>query len=131
MDNKNVAVKPAKKTRGDILHERMVLLGEIKPEKVFDKKKFFFTSLIILCVLIAAIVVLQYRLNVVQAYEDALYAQQAADHIVKSGIKAIWNFTNTPLSVPPEIIQQRVNMAGDLAELSVKLSGRIRNSGKL
>lgn len=59
------------------------------------------------------------------------YAQQAADHIVKSGIKAIWNFTNTPLSVPPEIIQQRVNMAGDLAELSVKLSGRIRNSGKL
>ena len=59
------------------------------------------------------------------------YAQQAADHIVKSGIKAIWNFTNTPLSVPPEIIQQRVNMAGDLAELSVKLSGRIRNEENL
>ena len=51
------------------------------------------------------------------------FAQKAADHIVKSGLRAIWNFTNTPLALPPEMIQQRVNMAGDLAELSVKLSG--------
>ena len=82
MENKNIPVKPAKKTRGDILHERMVLLGEIKEEKKFDKKKFFLTSLIILCVMIAAIVVLQYRLNTIAAYEDALYAQQAAAEIV-------------------------------------------------
>ena len=53
------------------------------------------------------------------------FAQQAADHIVASGLKAIWNFTNTPLSLPPDIVQQRVNMAGDLAELSVKLSGKL------
>jgi redox-sensing transcriptional repressor len=53
------------------------------------------------------------------------YAQSAADHIVQAGLKAIWNFTNTSLALPPEIVQQRVNMAGDLAELSVKLSGRL------
>ena len=53
------------------------------------------------------------------------YAQKAADNIVSAGLKAIWNFTNTPLSLPPDIVQQRVNMAGDLAELSVKLSGKL------
>ncbi len=53
------------------------------------------------------------------------YAQKAADRIVKSGLKAIWNFTNTPLALPEDIVQQRVNMAGDLAELSVKLSGKL------
>ncbi len=56
------------------------------------------------------------------------HAQAAADHIVKSGLKAIWNFTNTPLSLPQDIVQQRVNMAGDLAELSVKLSGKLYSS---
>ena len=56
------------------------------------------------------------------------YAQEAAEHIVKSGIRAIWNFTNTTLALPPEIVQQKVNMAGDLAELSVKLSGRMREN---
>ena len=55
------------------------------------------------------------------------YAQSAADHIVKSGLKAIWNFTNTTLSLPAGIVQQRVNMAGDLAELSLKLSGKLYN----
>lgn len=55
------------------------------------------------------------------------HAQQAADLIAQAGLKAIWNFTNTPLALPPDIVQQRVNMAGDLAELSVKLSGRLRN----
>ena len=52
------------------------------------------------------------------------YAQKAADHIVTAGLKAIWNFTNTTLALPPEIVQQKVNMAGDLAELSVKLAGK-------
>ena len=55
------------------------------------------------------------------------YAQSAADHIVNSGLQAIWNFTNTSLALPGNIVQQRVNMAGDLAELSVKLSGKLYN----
>ena len=51
-------------------------------------------------------------------------AQSAAEEVVRAGIVAIWNFTNTPLAVPSDIVQQKVNLAGDLAELSVKLSGR-------
>ena len=81
MDNKNVPVKPAKKTRGDMLHERMVLLGEIKQEKAFNKLKFFWTSVAILAVIIAVILVLQYRLDIITNYEDALYAQQAAAEV--------------------------------------------------
>lgn len=55
------------------------------------------------------------------------HAQAAADLIVDAGLKAIWNFTNTPLALPKEkkIVLQRVNMAGDLAELSVRLSGKL------
>ena len=52
------------------------------------------------------------------------YAQKAAENIVAAGLKAIWNFTNTTLSLPADIVQQRVNIAGDLAELSVKLSAK-------
>ena len=55
------------------------------------------------------------------------YAQAAAEQIIDAGIKAIWNFTNTPLVLPQGMVQQRVNMAGDLAELSVKLSGKLYN----
>ena len=55
------------------------------------------------------------------------YAQKAAENIANAGLKAIWNFTNTTLNLPPDIVQQRVNMAGDLAELSVKLSGKLWN----
>lgn len=76
MDNKNIPVKPAKKTRGDILHERMVLLGEIKEEKKFDRKKFFLLSVILLAVLIAGIIVLQYRLNIIDYYESVAFADE-------------------------------------------------------
>ena len=79
MDNKNIPVKPAKKTRGDILHERMVLLGEIKEEKAFDKKKFFLMSVILLAVMLAAILVLQYRLNIIDYYESVTYGDSAAE----------------------------------------------------
>jgi len=54
----------------------MVLLGEIKPEKQFDKKKFFLTSVIILAVIIAAIVVIQFRLNIIDYYESVTYGQE-------------------------------------------------------
>ncbi|MBE6367325.1 MAG: redox-sensing transcriptional repressor Rex [Lentisphaerae bacterium] len=57
------------------------------------------------------------------------HAQEAAGLIVDAGLKAIWNFTNTPLAIPKEkeVVLQRVNMAGDLAELSVRLSGKLFN----
>ena len=56
------------------------------------------------------------------------YAQKAAENIVDAGLQALWNFTNTTLNLPANIVQQRVNMAGDLAELSVKLSGKLWNN---
>ncbi len=55
------------------------------------------------------------------------YAQETADRMVAGGILAIWNFTNTPLHLPPEVVLQRVNLAGDLAVLSVKLAERLRH----
>jgi len=81
MDNKNIPVKPAKKTRGDILHERMVLLGEIKEEKKFDRKKFFLMSVILLAVLIAGIIVLQYRLNIIDYYESIAFADETLETV--------------------------------------------------
>lgn len=54
-------------------------------------------------------------------------AQRTAEIMVDAGILAIWNFTDQPLKLPEEIIRQRVNLAGDLAVLSVRLAERIRD----
>ncbi len=45
-------------------------------------------------------------------------AQQTADLMVKSGIKAIWNFAPSKLSVPEEVILRNENMAASLAVLA-------------
>ena len=54
------------------------------------------------------------------------YAQETADKLVDAGILAIWNFTNVKLIVPDNVVRQRVNLAGELAVLSVKLSERLK-----
>ena len=48
-------------------------------------------------------------------------AQQVCDSLVKSGIKAIWNFAPTHLSVPQDIILKNEIMAASLAVLSKNL----------
>ena len=48
-------------------------------------------------------------------------AQIVCDLLVKSGIKAIWNFAPIHLKVPHSIIVQNVNMASSLAVLSHQL----------
>ncbi len=53
-------------------------------------------------------------------------AQRAAEHMAEAGIMAIWNFTDQTLKLPEEIIRQRVNLAGDLAVLSVRLAEKLR-----
>ena len=69
MNQMNVQ-KPAKKTRGDILHEQLVRLGEIKPEKEpLNKTSFLIISLIVLALLITGAVVANYRLNLIEDYE--------------------------------------------------------------
>lgn len=45
-------------------------------------------------------------------------AQEVCDLLVKSGIKAIWNFAPTHLKAPGDILVQNENMASSLALLS-------------
>ena len=49
-------------------------------------------------------------------------AQEVCDLLVESGIRAIWNFAPTHLSVPEGILVQSENMAASLAILSKHLS---------
>jgi len=55
----------------------------------------------------------------------AANAQQVCDLLISSGIKAIWNFTNTHLDVPANILVQNENMATSLAVLSMHLRTQI------
>lgn len=48
-------------------------------------------------------------------------AQVAADAAAAAGIKAIWNFTPTKLTLPDGIIVEQVNLAASLAVLSSRL----------
>ena len=56
----------------------------------------------------------------------AEYAQSVCDQMIKSGIKAIWNFAPTHLEVPPNILVQNENMATSLAVLSMHLQAQIK-----
>jgi redox-sensing transcriptional repressor len=51
----------------------------------------------------------------------ASVAQQVADAMVEGGIRAIWNFTPTTLSVPENVILHREELASSLAVLSHRL----------
>lgn len=45
-------------------------------------------------------------------------AQEACDHLVAAGVRAIWNFAPIHLSVPEHVLVQNENMAVSLAALS-------------
>ncbi len=49
-------------------------------------------------------------------------AQSVCDILVKSGIKAIWNFAPTHLDVPKDVILKNENIAASLAVLSKNLA---------
>lgn len=49
-------------------------------------------------------------------------AQDACDLLIRAGVKAIWNFAPTKLSVPDDILVQNENMASSLAILSRHLN---------
>jgi redox-sensing transcriptional repressor len=53
-------------------------------------------------------------------------AQEAADRLVRAGVKAILNFAPTQLSVPNDVAVRNVNMAMELEGLSYALSNRER-----
>lgn len=49
-------------------------------------------------------------------------AQSVADCMVASGIKGIWNFAPTHLSLPQDIVVQNEDLAASLAFISIKVS---------
>jgi redox-sensing transcriptional repressor len=52
------------------------------------------------------------------------FAQSTAETLVRAGITSIWNFTNTKLKVPDEIIVQREDLSSGYALLSVQMLSR-------
>lgn len=50
-------------------------------------------------------------------------AQDVADQIVESGIKAIWNFAPLDLKVPEDVVVENVNLIEDLFTISYFLRG--------
>jgi redox-sensing transcriptional repressor len=53
-------------------------------------------------------------------------AQQAADLMVRAGIRAIWNYTPVQLQVPDAVIVEDVKLAASLAVLSSRLAEALR-----
>lgn len=54
----------------------------------------------------------------------SLTAEAVANQAVQAGIRAIWNFTPVKLSLPEDIIVERVDLAASLAVLSRKLTAK-------
>jgi len=50
------------------------------------------------------------------------FAQEATDIMVRSGIQAIWNFTNTKLKVPDRVVVQKEDLSSGYAMLCVMLN---------
>ena len=51
-------------------------------------------------------------------------AQKVAETMAHAGIRGIWNFTPRRLTVPDQVIVERVELAASLAMLSQRLAGR-------
>jgi redox-sensing transcriptional repressor len=56
----------------------------------------------------------------------AAAAQEAANLMVRSGIRAIWNYTPVQLQVPDSVIVEDVKLAASLAVLSSRLGETLR-----
>ncbi len=48
------------------------------------------------------------------------YAPQVADRLVAAGIKAIWNFAHTDLTVPEDVVVENVHLSESLMRLSYR-----------
>lgn len=56
----------------------------------------------------------------------AAAAQHAANVMLRSGIRAIWNYTPVTLEVPPNVIVEDVKLSASLAVLSSRLTDLLR-----
>lgn len=57
-------------------------------------------------------------------------AQEVADVLIKSGIKAVWNFTSAHIEVPQNVALKNENMAASLSALSNQLTELLRKEGR-
>jgi redox-sensing transcriptional repressor len=57
----------------------------------------------------------------------AAVAQDTANFLVLSGIRAIWNYTPVQLDVPPSVIVEDVKLSASLAVLSSRLAELLRS----
>jgi redox-sensing transcriptional repressor len=55
-------------------------------------------------------------------------AQEVADLMVRSGIKAIWNFAPADITVPDPVILENVSLSASLAVLSNRLETVLRSA---
>lgn len=51
----------------------------------------------------------------------SVHAQPVAEQLVSCGIRAIWNFTNVKIKLPPHVIVQKEDLSSGYAMLSVKM----------
>ena len=71
--------------------------------------------------------IIQNSLEMAVICVPAAVAQSVADIVVAGGIRLIWNFSNTCLAVPDDVIVQREHIAGGFAVLSRKRKEHIKN----
>lgn len=67
---------------------------------------------------------LQIHIGIITTNEEN--SQEICDRLVKSGIKAIWNFAPINLKVPSDVIIQNENLVSNLVILSKKLSDTMK-----
>jgi redox-sensing transcriptional repressor len=56
----------------------------------------------------------------------AAAAQEAAQAMIRAGIRAIWNYTPVTLEVPASVIVEDVKLSASLAVLSSRLAELLR-----
>lgn len=50
-------------------------------------------------------------------------AQEVADRVIRCGVKGIWNFAATDISVPRDVIVENVHLSDSLFTLSFRMNG--------
>ena len=60
----------------------------------------------------------------------AKVAQDVANLLVLSGIRAIWNYAPVNLEVPAEVIVENMNLSASLAVLSSRLAHQLKRTGE-
>ena len=99
---------------------------------IFDKDPAIigleFNNLKVMDIELAPDFISQHGIDVATLAVPAEEAQEAADLLVKAGIKGIWDFTETPVEVPDEIILIEQNMNDGLCKISCKLAQKKQSS---